>query len=72
MKIVDINAGEDGTCTACGREAELRPYGKDGAAVCFECAMKDEAETERQLGKLIEGADVILIGRVLIGREEKQ
>jgi phage/plasmid primase-like uncharacterized protein len=38
-------------CSACGKEEELRPYGKDGAWVCFECAMKDEAEAGRQFDK---------------------
>jgi hypothetical protein len=38
-------------CTTCGEKKETRPYGKDGAAICFQCAMgSDEArqETERQ------------------------
>jgi hypothetical protein len=24
-------------CTVCGKIAELRPYGKNGAAICFTC-----------------------------------
>lgn len=38
-------------CSDCGKEEELRPYGKDGAWVCFACAMKDEAEAHRQFEK---------------------
>ncbi|MBL4591220.1 MAG: hypothetical protein JKY96_04605 [Phycisphaerales bacterium] len=31
-------------CSACGKEKELRPYGKEGAWVCFTCTMEDEDE----------------------------
>jgi hypothetical protein len=27
-------------CSECGAGDELRPYGKDGAPICFDCAMK--------------------------------
>lgn len=40
-------------CTDCGRMAECRPYGKDGAVVCFDCASKDMAEMERQMSKML-------------------
>jgi hypothetical protein len=26
-------------CSECGIERECRPYGKDGAQMCFDCAM---------------------------------
>lgn len=42
-------------CSDCGQLKELRPYGKDGAWVCFECAMKDEKEAEKQFQKLLNG-----------------
>lgn len=29
-------------CEYCGKVDELRPYGKDGAKICFECGMKPE------------------------------
>ena len=38
-------------CDDCGAIAELRPYGKGGATVCFDCMMKDEAEGQRQMSK---------------------
>lgn len=28
-------------CDYCGKIAELRPYGKNNAVICFDCAMKD-------------------------------
>jgi len=50
-------------CSVCGNPqdpedkvgySELRPYGKDGAFICFNCAMKEEniKETNRQFFKL--------------------
>ncbi len=52
-------------CTECGDEAELRPYGKNGAMVCFFCAMKDEQEAKRQFGMQLEAAsdrsDIVVI-----------
>ena len=50
-----------GECQVCGKEEELRPYGKDGMWVCFDCGMKDEKEAQRQFGKLLNGADVVVI-----------
>jgi hypothetical protein len=32
----------EGKCEYCGKTAELRPYGKGGAKICFECGMKPE------------------------------
>jgi hypothetical protein len=38
-----IAAENSARCEDCGVIDELRPYGKNGANVCFDCAMKDEA-----------------------------
>jgi hypothetical protein len=38
-------------CTICLKVVECRPYGKNGAQVCFDCAMatpQSKAEAERQ------------------------
>ena len=37
-------------CTICNQEKELRPYGKGGALICFEC-MKATPETEEEAKK---------------------
>ena len=37
----------DGPCELCGQIAELRPYGRGGESICFECGMKDEDATKR-------------------------
>lgn len=42
-------------CDYCGKISELRPYGKNGACICFPCAMLDESEAERQFARRIEG-----------------
>jgi hypothetical protein len=34
-------------CDLCGKVDELRPYGPNGEAVCFECGMKDEEAAGR-------------------------
>ena len=42
-------------CSDCGQKKELRPYGKNGAYVCFECAMKDEPTAKNQFRQRIIG-----------------
>ena len=59
-------------CCACDRpelpdredsrgETELRPYGPDGALICFGCAMKTEnrAEADRRLDEALDAAEVV-------------
>lgn len=43
---------------------ELRPYGPNGAAVCFECAMKPERkeETARNFAARLNACSVPIIG----------
>jgi hypothetical protein len=41
-------------CEDCGKMDELRPYGKNGANVCFDCAMKDEANAEKMFMQRLE------------------
>jgi hypothetical protein len=53
-------------CNECAQEQECRPYGKNAAMICFDCAMKDEAETEKnylmQLLAAEKESNVIIIG----------
>lgn len=58
------------TCCACGLvelpraedpkgTTELRPYGPDGAPICFPCAMhsiSSRREAEKQFGQMIDAA----------------
>lgn len=52
-------------CCHCGSsESELRPYGPNGAPVCFDCAMKPENKrnTEVQFaGRLALAGDVAML-----------
>lgn len=40
-------------CDLCGQIDELRPYGPNGEAICYECGMKDEETTNRVMGRLL-------------------
>lgn len=54
-KVVMIEQTGPSHCSDCGKEDELRPYGKNGAWVCFTCGMKDEEEAQRQFEKVFNG-----------------
>lgn len=47
-----IKQQPESTCQLCGKTAELRPYGPNGEAICFECGMKDEEGTAKRFAKL--------------------
>lgn len=42
-------------CEECGKKAALRPYGKGGKRICYDCAMKDEKGTEQRMGQVLFG-----------------
>lgn len=43
VKIMNEELGYgNGTCSYCKRHADVRPYGKDEADICFDCAHKPE------------------------------
>lgn len=50
--ILIIKGEEPQQCDTCGKVAELRPYGKDGACICFSCAEKIPEVVEQQFNKL--------------------
>ena len=54
-------------CQDCGKLDELRPYGKrkpDGTRmwVCFDCAMKDEAEAKKAFTERLDGDNPVTPG----------
>ena len=49
-----ITVEGDGVCSDCGKTDELRPYGKDGAWVCFDCMMKDEENGKKMFAKRLD------------------
>jgi len=46
-----------GRCEMCGKRAELRPYGPNGANVCFDCGIKDEPTAARLFAKRVLGRE---------------
>jgi hypothetical protein len=53
-----IEAEDDDICELCGKIAECRPYGPKGERICFECGMKNEAITNRMMGKKLFGEEI--------------
>lgn len=57
--ILDRTETPSGTCELCGAgDQEVRPYGPKGEWICFDCAMKDEATTERQFRRVVLGQNI--------------
>ncbi len=51
MRAIGSNA-DFGACEYCGaKDEELRPYGKGGAKICYECGQKDYKLTEANMKK---------------------
>ena len=45
-----------GDCEACGAKTrDLRPYGAAGEWICYSCARKDVATTEKRMGQVLFG-----------------
>lgn len=49
-----IEVEEPQQCDWCGDIRELRPYGPNGEALCFPCAMKNPRDAERQFEKRLQ------------------
>lgn len=48
---------QDTVCEMCGKIDECRPYGPNDENICFDCAMKDEATTEKKMSQYIFGEE---------------
>jgi len=55
-------------CTECNNDSDCRPYGDNGAMICFGCGMKDEERTNRNFLSQLEAA-AKLSNAVIIGEE---
>lgn len=44
-------------CDECGKIEELRPYGKDGARICYDCGMKNPRETTKNMWLILFGEE---------------
>ncbi len=51
-----IELEPDGVCEYCGKVAETRPYGKNGARICFACGMANLKETTENFELVLRGA----------------
>jgi hypothetical protein len=56
--IVVSSAEEHVRCKLCEKIAECRPYGPRGEQICYQCAMKDPAGTERQMARVLFGETI--------------
>ena len=54
-----IEPEPDDKCEYCGKIDELRPYGKNGERICYDCGMKNEEETDRQMKKMFDKLEPI-------------
>jgi hypothetical protein len=55
-------------CTECNNDSDCRPYGENGAMICFGCGMKNEERTNRNfLSQLNAASDIS--NTVIIGEE---
>lgn len=48
-------------CDLCGAIAELRPYGPNGEAICFDCGMANPEATEAAFLRAVAGVDSVEI-----------
>ena len=63
--VIILSEEPEDICSSCKKKDELRPYGKGGARVCYECAMKDPVEATLQM-------EIHLFGNVNCTREEAE
>ena len=54
-KVAYICEEPERPCELCGKTAETRPYGPRGERICFECGMKDQDTTKRQMDRRLFG-----------------
>lgn len=51
--MIIIESEPDGICDMCGKQDELRPYGKNGERICFACGQKDPETTVLMMNKYL-------------------
>lgn len=60
-RVFAIEKEEAAKCEYCGKIAELRPYGRNGANICYACGMKNESETRAMTRAVLESCDAATI-----------
>lgn len=58
-----IEQTEPQLCEYCGQIAELRPYGKNGANICYKCGhnLENLEETNRRCRALIDSSNSVVL-----------
>lgn len=61
--ILFIKPEDDRECSQCHKMAECRPYGRDGADLCYDCGMLPENRdiVLANLSKTLDNKDAILV-----------
>lgn len=54
--IMIIESEPDGICEECGKVDELRPYGENGAKICYACGMKDPDALFQRMTAIMEAS----------------
>jgi hypothetical protein len=55
-------------CTECNKDEDCRPYGMNGAMICFSCGMKNEEQTSKNFLSQLDAAAQVS-GVVFLGEE---
>ncbi len=55
LKNLILSSEKPQQCDECGKIAELRPYGKDGACICFACGEKIPEVVEENMKRILNG-----------------
>jgi hypothetical protein len=63
--VIFIEGESPQQCDYCGKIAELRPYGRDRATICHDCAVKpqNKAEAYRQMDQQLFGDEGAAVSR---------
>lgn len=67
-----VSPQKEGVCDYCEKVAELRPYGKNGANICYECGMEDAETTQENLNKVAIGVKKVIVSSDYKNSNEKK
>ena len=56
--VITLEEQRPAICEACGRTAEVRPYGPGGIQVCFDCGMLDEETAKMRFRRRLGSPEV--------------
>jgi hypothetical protein len=53
--VIHIEREPDDYCEYCNKFEELRPYGKNGARICWDCGLEHSEETSKNMIRFLKG-----------------